>query len=297
MEFGPFYYPEPGGGADPKEPDEESHEDSTHILRRIDDDLREAGHLSDAQGQGAISGREIRHRIRDEVQRRREKSLESTPEQRAEIKEFLTILKIPGAESISDQELEIIWVNILRNPALVKDFVFILANNTTKKYYSEFPILPDAKDLVEWSDALENPESLRPKIIRDGADNLEKLGFSRKKIMETEMGSQGPEAAEKMQMMGWLAGFPFMQGEGVKNEILEHHKVLGLEEITDQSLGQAFTVIVEKALSVVKGREKEYSLSKKTDRKALEVHAEVRRSLEGISALLDKTFNLIPPEK
>jgi hypothetical protein len=290
IEFRPSFYPDEGGGGD-GEPDEDSTEKVTGDLERIDNELSEAGHNPGPIDLTSISDSEIRQRLRAEVEKRRKNSLESSEEQRREIRSFLTTLRVEGADSASDQELELIWANVLKNPSLVKDFVFLLTTKNTKNNYCEFPILPDIKDLLEWSDDLGNPATLRPRIIRDGADNLEALGFSGDRVLEIEMGSHGPEQAEQMQMLGWLAGFLFMRE--VRTEAIKHHQLINQGPVTVESLGHTFIAMVDQALGTVKEREKNYRTNFKMDRDALNFpHSDVRRALEGTSALLDKMFGL-----
>lgn len=291
FEFFPSMGPEDPGGDGSGEPDETSVDDVTQrSLEENDRLLDEAGKLPSGHEPHALSEEEIRARIRSKANDLQKKSLELPEKDQQKIRNLLTTLRIKGSDTASDQEIEIIWNRLLKNPSLVQDFVLLLIDKKTTNNYSEYPLLPDIKDVIEIADDLSNPETVRPRIIQDGMRNLERMGLNRGRCMELAMGVAGETEAEAMRLLGWLAGMPFMRG--AYNELRQHSEDMGLEEVSIYSLANTFMVIVTKHLEMLKERaEKNYKTIYKMDFEAREyMHDEVVEAMKGILDLLYKTF-------
>lgn len=206
-EFYPHFNYDEGAAEPPKEPDESSVEDVAPQLDENDRLLREAGHIP----KGRLPDEEIRSRIRDRVNELERDDLEISEKGHQEIRDFLAIMRIPGAESASAQEIEILWRNLNRNPSLVKDFTLYLINRKTKNFYSEYPLLPNMRDLLEFADNVTNADAIRPQLIKESVKNMEMLYLNPDRIRNAAM-SQSEELAEGTRFLGWLAGMPFMRG-------------------------------------------------------------------------------------
>jgi hypothetical protein len=290
-EFFPYFNHDEGAGHsqdEPDEPDESSIEDITDQLEEMDRELMEAGKDVPVK----IPDDEIRQRIRDRVNELERDELEISENGHKEIQGFLNILGIRGADSTSEQEIEILWKNLNRHPSLVKDFVWYLADRKTKNFYSEYPLLPDMKDLLEFADGIENADALRPQQIRKAVSNLESFGFHPDKIRAVVM-SQNDQLAERVRFLGWLAGMPFMRG--APEEIKEYVEENDIQNLTIENLAHIFIITVSKHLNMLNERSSkesnEYIPRYKMDKEALEFgHTEVLKSMVGIHDLLFQYF-------
>lgn len=273
-------------------PNEDSIENVHEELGDIDEQLLRAGHGGHLSrpGEARIDDQELRRRIRDRVNELINDDVEAPPEDLKKIRDFLATLRIRGAQDLSNQEIEVLWANVMRNPSLVEDFTFKLALRKTRNYYSEFPLLPNARDLLEFSDDLKSdPKALRPKVISDAADNLEVLGIDPDEATSIMTGGKGEGAARAMRLLGWVAGFPIMRGATIAHR--QHTEAMELDTMTMISLAEAFIVMIDEQIKTVKGRvDKAYLPDFRMDRDALETHDEVLNALLGIQDLLFETF-------
>ena len=274
-----------GGSDDSDMPSEPSVEEAADQLEEIDHQLREAGHDVTERA----SDEEIRARIRERVNELERDELEISEKGHQEIRDFLTTMRIPGAKTAADQEIEILWTNLNQNPSLVKDFVLYLINRKTKNFYSEYPLLPDMKDVLEFADGLISPNRVRPRLIKDTVTNMKALQIDPDRIQNAAM-SQSKELAEGTRLLGWLAGMPFMRG--AQAEIKKYMEENSLQELTIENLAHVFIIIVDQHINMLSERTSvEYMSKYNMDREALDfAHSEVVESMSGIQDLLFKIF-------
>lgn len=300
IDFYPDADPDEGAGGATDGSGDSSTEDVISEIEENDQILRNAGQIPQGQDSRHLSGDEIRALLRDRANQLDRDDLEASKdtqaeirkfnEDQAEIKTYLATLGIKGSELASDQEIELLWENLLKNPSLVKDFILYLIDRKTKNHYSEYPLLPHMKDILAFADDLHRPEVLRPRIIKEGVYNLENLTFDAGRCMEIAMGSNGEVQAEGMRILGWLAGMPFMRG--AQNEIVKHNREMGVETVTVETLAHAFIVIMAEHIDMLKERTKlEYQQKFRMDYEAYEfAHQDVLDAMEGLQNLLFSTF-------
>jgi hypothetical protein len=287
--FNRFYsYDESHGPGRPDgEPSEDSVEDVSQ-LEGIDEELRQAGKLPSESEVERLSDDEIRHRIKEKVDELRQNGLEISLRGRNEIRDFLTTMRILGVDTASEEEIEILWRSLNQSPSLVKDFTLHLITRKTKNHYSEFPLLPDMRDLLEFSEMINDPQVVRPRLIKESADNFESLGIKGEKITSLAM-SQNVALAEGTRFLGWLAGFPFMRGA---NQLIENYmEEMEIDSLTVEHVAHVFIMIVSQNIYVLKERAKKtnYNNNMKMDHNALNTHAEV---LDGMQAIQDMLYRI-----
>lgn len=217
--------------------------------------------------------------------------IEMTKDTAAEIKNFLVNFGIKEAKFASDDEINILWQYLSKNPALIKDFTYLVTDVKTNMFYSEYPLAVHINDLVSYAQELDNPESIRPYLIKSTLPTMKSLGVSRVDYVSYAYAdSERPnKAAEAMRFLGWVASQPFMRYlPAAKNEFMKRHE--DEEKFSVFDLAAVAMMEVAKHRDMVAGRAKRYKGRNEQEIQAKETHDDVVLAMNAIYRRLSELF-------
>jgi hypothetical protein len=204
-----------------------------------------------------------------------------------QIRTFLELANVRGAEDASDAEIRLLWERLLKDPSLVEDFIYLLMDRKKKLYLCDYPLAVEMDEAIGYAMDFENPQSLRRFFIENVVPNVVQYGVGERRAYElaqTEI--QGEKVAASVRFLGWLLGQDFTLG--VYPKLVEESKKRQLE-VTD--LGTYVTSEVMEHLEVHEARVKTYHFEQEMDKKAHEaVYEDAVIALRGILKRCKRDF-------
>jgi hypothetical protein len=208
---------------------------------------------------------EEHERISDEdVLKQIEDYLEPQPEIPDEdalvIRSFLEKLNVKDIDQATNQEIEILWSHLGKNPSLISDYSYILMDVKTGLTLSEFPVPLYLSELIDYSEEI-GATSFSPRtwlVDNVVVPNLMKFQFREDQIKRNAYGELygNARAGEATRYLGWLVGQRFMQGAEARFEDYAAEKDMHHPRVTH--LAAFCSLEVLQALDNLQNRNKRY---------------------------------------
>jgi hypothetical protein len=200
-----------------------------------------------------------------------------------EIKKFFEDLNIKGAEEITYQEVELLWHQLLKTTSLVKDYTYTIMDLKRALRYSIYPLAISTDELLEYTPALSNPETVRPHLIQKTSGALQQLDLDRPVYVELAFqDDDGPKkTAEAIRFLGWLVNQPFLSDlPAAKDEFIEKYEP---DQIVVTDLMSIAFMAVSKHLTLLEKRTPGYREEFSVESLAREqAHDEALTAIRGI---------------
>jgi hypothetical protein len=201
-----------------------------------------------------------------------------------DIYRFLASFKIKDAELADRQEIEFLWQQLDRNPAQVKDFVYMVTDINTNLKLRVYPTMPTMSDLWMYAQDFTDPPFTLRDIWRNKnvIPNLTRLGLDRDYIAELATADlQGRvELSERVRFLGWLTGQRFMAGLPYK--VSDYAKEAGIEELNINHIAANAVLELREHHIQLKRKAKKYRLRIPLEVEALPDYTDALEGLQGI---------------